>query len=96
VWSGRLQLLPVLIVALVSAVAGDNFGYWLGRRYGRATVERYALIIRSIHTPDLAWPGRTSSAHLNASHAARCVACHGARSHAVPVALVGECPIPVV
>jgi membrane protein DedA with SNARE-associated domain len=42
VWSGRLQLVPVLIVALVSAVAGDNFGYWLGRRYGRAAVERYA------------------------------------------------------
>src|SRR3989442_10742599 len=42
VWSGRLQLLPVLVVALVSAVAGDNFGYWLGRRYGRGTVERYA------------------------------------------------------
>src|SRR2546428_10381804 len=42
VWSGRLQLLPVLVVALVSAVAGDNFGYWLGRHYGRATVERYA------------------------------------------------------
>jgi membrane-associated protein len=42
VWSGRLQLLPVLIVALVSAVAGDNLGYWLGRRYGRAAVERYA------------------------------------------------------
>src|SRR5437899_2435467 len=42
VWSGRLQLVPVLIVALVSAVAGDNFGYWLGRHYGRAAVERYA------------------------------------------------------
>src|SRR2546428_6356384 len=42
VWSGRLQLLPVLIVSIVSAVAGDNFGYWLGRRYGRAAVERYA------------------------------------------------------
>src|SRR5262249_48768185 len=42
VWSGRLQLLPVLIVALVSAVAGDNFGYWLGRYYGRAAGERYA------------------------------------------------------
>jgi membrane protein DedA with SNARE-associated domain len=42
VWSGRLQLVPVLIVALVSAVAGDNLGYWLGRRYGRAVVERYA------------------------------------------------------
>jgi membrane protein DedA with SNARE-associated domain len=42
VWSGRVQLLPVLIVALVSAVAGDNLGYWLGRHYGRAPVERYA------------------------------------------------------
>jgi len=30
------------------------------------------------------------------SHAARCVACHGVRSHAVPVALVGECSMPVV
>jgi hypothetical protein len=28
---------------------------------------------------------------VNASHAARCVACHGVRSHPVPVALVGEC-----
>ena len=42
VWSGRLQLLPVLIVAFLSAVAGDNLGYWLGRHYGRAAVERYA------------------------------------------------------
>jgi membrane protein DedA with SNARE-associated domain len=42
VWSGRLQLVPVLLVAVFSAVAGDNLGYWLGRRYGRAAVERYA------------------------------------------------------
>ena len=28
-------------------------------------------------------------ARYNASHAARCVACHGVRSHAVPVVLVG-------
>ena len=42
VWSGRLQWLPVLAVGVVSAVAGDNVGYWLGRRYGRAGVERYA------------------------------------------------------
>ena len=41
VWSGRLQLLPVLIVGLVSAIVGDNVGYWLGRHYGRAAVERY-------------------------------------------------------
>ncbi len=26
---------------------------------------------------------------------ARCVACQGVRSHLVPVALVGECSIPV-
>jgi len=40
VWSGRVQLVPVLLVAIVSAAAGDNLGYWLGRRYGRTTVER--------------------------------------------------------
>ena len=36
-----------------------------------------------------------SSVFFNASHAARCVACHGARSHPVPVALVGECSTPI-
>jgi len=48
VWAGRLRLLPVLIVGIVSAVAGDNLGYWLGRRYGRAAIERYArwLLLR--------------------------------------------------
>jgi hypothetical protein len=46
-------------------------------------------MIRAIHPPEL-------SAFLNASHAARCVARHGVRSHAAPVALVGECSIPVV
>jgi len=33
---------------------------------------------------------------FSASHAARCVACHGVRSHPVPVALDGECYIRVV
>jgi len=32
----------VLLVALVSAVVGDNIGYWLGRRFGHAAVDRYA------------------------------------------------------
>ena len=32
---------------------------------------------------------------ISASNAARCVARHGVRSQAVPVALVGECSIPV-
>ncbi len=35
-------------------------------------------------------------AFLNASHAARCVACHGVGSHAEAVALVIECSIAVV
>ena len=39
---------------------------------------------------------RAHSRLLTASHAARYVACHGVRSHAVPVALVGECSIPFV
>ena len=35
-------------------------------------------------------------ARFSAPHAARCAACHGVRSHVVPVALVGECSMPVV
>ena len=42
VWRGELNLIAVLIVGIVSAVAGDNFGYWLGRRYGRNALPRYA------------------------------------------------------
>jgi hypothetical protein len=30
------------------------------------------------------------------THAARCVARHGVRSHSVPVELVGECSTPLV
>jgi len=37
-----------------------------------------------------------SNIRFIASHAARCIACHGVRSHAVPVALVGESSMPVV
>jgi cytochrome c553 len=36
------------------------------------------------------------SSGFSASRAARCLACHGVRSHPVPVALVGEWSIPVV
>jgi len=42
VWQGQLQLSIVLLVAVVSAVAGDNLGYGLGRRYGQRAVERVA------------------------------------------------------
>ncbi len=39
--TGRLRLPLVLAVGFVSAVAGDNLGYWVGHRYGRAIVRRH-------------------------------------------------------
>jgi membrane-associated protein len=42
VWREQLWLPAVLVVSIVSAVAGDNLGYWLGQRYGRRAVDRYA------------------------------------------------------
>ena len=38
---GQLKLPAVLVVGVISAVVGDNIGYWLGRRYGRQAIERY-------------------------------------------------------
>jgi len=40
-WRRTLRLPLVLLVGVVSAVTGDNLGYWIGRRYGRAAIERY-------------------------------------------------------
>jgi len=42
VWQGYFRLSIVLAVGVISAVAGDNIGYWLGRRYGPAAVARVA------------------------------------------------------
>jgi membrane protein DedA with SNARE-associated domain len=42
VWRGDMRLSAVLVVGIVSAVAGDNLGYRLGRRYGRTALPRYA------------------------------------------------------
>lgn len=41
VWRGELRLSLVLAVGILSAVAGDNLGYWIGREYGRGAIERY-------------------------------------------------------
>jgi membrane protein DedA with SNARE-associated domain len=41
VWEGQLRLPLVLVVGVVSAILGDNLGYWLGHKFGRRTVERY-------------------------------------------------------
>ena len=32
VWQGKLRLPLVLAVGILSAIAGDNLGYWIGRR----------------------------------------------------------------
>ncbi len=41
VWQGQLQLPIVLVIGFVSAVLGDNLGYWFGRELGRRAIERY-------------------------------------------------------
>ena len=41
-WRGELHLPVVLVIGIVSAVGGDNIGYWLGHRFGRNALERHA------------------------------------------------------
>jgi len=41
VWDGELRLGPVLLIGILSAVLGDNLGYWVGRELGRPAVERF-------------------------------------------------------
>jgi membrane protein DedA with SNARE-associated domain len=41
VWSGKLDLINVLIVAILAAVIGDCIGYWFGRHYGQAAIRRF-------------------------------------------------------
>jgi len=38
---GRLSLFWVIVTAIVAAIAGDNMGFFIGRRSGRALAERY-------------------------------------------------------
>jgi membrane protein DedA with SNARE-associated domain len=47
---GTLHLPTVLGVSVISAVVGDNIGYWVGRRYGREAIERYGR--RAFITPE--------------------------------------------
>ncbi len=41
IWRGELRWPLVLAVGIISAAAGDNLGYWIGREYGREAIERY-------------------------------------------------------
>jgi len=38
---GDLRFPAVLLVGIVSAIAGDNLGYWTGRRYGQEVLQRF-------------------------------------------------------
>jgi membrane-associated protein len=37
---GRLSIVAVIALAAAAAIAGDNLGYLLGRRFGRGALER--------------------------------------------------------
>jgi membrane protein DedA with SNARE-associated domain len=43
---GGLSLGRVIVTAAVAGVLGDNMGYFLGRRYGRAWLERHGRLVR--------------------------------------------------
>jgi undecaprenyl-diphosphatase len=38
---GELSLPAISLVAVTGAIAGDNVGYWIGRRFGRGFLERH-------------------------------------------------------
>jgi len=46
VWRGDLRLPIVLAVGIISAVGGDNVGYWIGRRYGGGVLDRLRQVTR--------------------------------------------------
>jgi membrane protein DedA with SNARE-associated domain len=52
-WRGALAIPAVILVGILSAVAGDNIGYWLGRTGGRPLLHRYGRYIlippRQVH-----------------------------------------------
>jgi membrane protein DedA with SNARE-associated domain len=49
-WRGELRLSLVIVVGIISAVIGDNIGFWIGRKYGRRVIERYGP--RVLVTPE--------------------------------------------
>src|SRR5437763_3726518 len=49
VHEGQMRLPLTLAVGILSAVTGDNIGYWIGRRVGRPALERYGARIGITH-----------------------------------------------
>ena len=44
--TGSMSLPKVFVLACVAAILGDNYGYWIGRKGGRAFVERHHRLLR--------------------------------------------------
>ena len=49
VHEGQMRLPLTLAVGIFSAAAGDNVGYWIGRRLGRPAIERYGARVGITH-----------------------------------------------
>ncbi len=49
VHEGQMRLPLTLAVGILSAVVGDNVGYWIGRRVGRPALERYGARVGITH-----------------------------------------------
>jgi membrane-associated protein len=49
VHEGEMRLPLTLAVGIISAAAGDNVGYWIGRRLGRPAIERYGARVGITH-----------------------------------------------
>src|ERR671918_441059 len=43
---GHYSLVAVIVVAAAAAIAGDNAGYWIGRKGGRALLRRTPVVRR--------------------------------------------------
>lgn len=44
--AGNLELRGVILAAALGAIAGDNLGYWIGRRGGAPLLARYGSLLR--------------------------------------------------
>ena len=44
--NGHLPIVGVIVVAAAAAIVGDNIGYWIGRKGGRALLRRIPIVNR--------------------------------------------------